>query len=228
MDRTVDGDVLRDTHTKRDGDAALRDLTVNHQDMAGARSPARDPSPGPASRQVVVGDILGEPPGFQPRAGLLAELDRAGAQVSVLHPVTGLQGLGVTQLAAAYARAKMAAGWRLVAWVNAADADSLLAGLAAVADATGLTDSDSEPGIADAGAAVRRGLEIDGDRCLLVFDDVPDPEVLRPFVPAHGRARVLITTTWHQAADLGSNVPVNLFSAQDVVSVPGPADRPGR
>ena len=55
----------------------------------------------------MVGDIPVEPPGFRPRAGLLAELDRAGARVSVIHAATGLQGLGATQLAAAYARAKL-------------------------------------------------------------------------------------------------------------------------
>ena len=125
----------------------------------------------------MVGDIPAEPPGFRPRAGLLAELDRASARVSVIHAVTGLHGLGATQLAAAYARAKLAAGWRLVAWVNGADTGSLLAGLAAVADAAGLTDGDSGRGITDAGAAVRHWLETDGDRCLLVFDDVSDPEV---------------------------------------------------
>ena len=76
----------------------------------------------------MVGDIPVEPPGFQPRAGLLAELDRAGARVSVIHAATGLHGLGTTQLAAAYARAKLEAGWRLVAWVNGADAGSLLGG----------------------------------------------------------------------------------------------------
>ena len=52
---------------------------------------------------------------------MLTELDRASAQVSVIHAATGLHGLGATQLAAAYARAKLAAGWRLVAWVNGAD-----------------------------------------------------------------------------------------------------------
>ena len=216
MNRTVDGDVQQDVHTERDVDAATPDLTVSHQLAAGARSEAQEPlPPEAASHQVVVGDIPAEPPGFRPRAGLLAELDRAGARVSVIHAVTGLHGLGTTQLAAAYARAKLAAGWRLVAWVNGADTGSLLAGLAAVADATGLTDDDSGRGITDAAAAVRHWLETDGDRCLLVFDDVSDPEVLRAFVPAHGTARVLITSTRQSAANLGTAVPVDVFSAAE-------------
>ena len=101
--------------------------------------------------------------------------------------LTGMLGAGNTQLAAAYARAKLAAGWRLVAWVNAEDTGSLLAGLAAVADALGLSDGGSRRDAADAGRMVRHRLETDGDRCLLVFDDAEDPDVLRPVCP--GRCR---------------------------------------
>ena len=139
MDRTVDGDVQHDVHREVDVDAATPDLTVSHEPAAGFRSEAHEPlPPEAASYQVVVGDIPVEPPGFLPRDSLLADLDRASARVSVFHARTGLHGLGATQLAAAYARAKLDAGWRLVAWVNGADTGSLLAGLAAVADATGL------------------------------------------------------------------------------------------
>jgi hypothetical protein len=186
---------------------------VNGQGTAEDTSNAQEPLPPEATNhQVVVGDIPVEPSGFRPRAGLLAELDRASAQVSVIHAATGLHGLGATQLAAAYARAKLTEGWRLVAWVNGADTGSLLAGLTAVADATGLDDGDSGLGVIDHGAAVRHGLETDGDRCLLVFDDVSDPEVVRPYVPVGGAARVLIISD-RQPTSLGSPVPVDVFTA---------------
>ena len=218
VDETVDGDVQQVTRTQRDVDATTRVLTANHQHTADAGSEAQEPlPPEAASHQVEVGDIPLEPPGFRPRADLLAELDRAGARATVVHAATGRPGLGTTQLAAAYARAKLADDWRLVAWVNATDTSSLQAGLAAVADATGLYDSGSWRDIADASQAVRHLLETDGNRCLLVFDDAADPEALRPFVPAHGKARVLITSTRPSAANLATGVPVDVFSADEAL-----------
>ena len=219
MDQTVDGDVQQDTHTERDVDATTRVPMVHHQHTSGAGSKAQEPlPPEAASHQVVVGDIPLEPPGFRSRADLLAKLDRTEARVLVIYPATGLLGPGTTQLAAAYARAKLADGWRLVAWVNAAETGSLQAGLAAVAEATGLTDGGSGRDIADAGQAVRHLLETDGDRCLLVFDDVADPEALRPFVPADGTAQVLITSTRQPTANLATAVPVDVFSADEALS----------
>ena len=223
MDQTIDGDVQQDTHAERDVDAAIRVPVVHHRHTSDAgltaQPKAQEPRPPEAaSHQVVVGDIPPEPPGFRSRADLLAKLDRTEARVLVIYPAAGLLGLGTTQLAAAYARAKLAAGWRLVAWVNAAETGSLQAGLAAVAEATGLTDGGSGRDAADAGQAVRHLLETNGDRCLLVFDDVADPEALRPFVPAGGTAQVLITSTRQPAADLGTVVPVDVFSADEALS----------
>ena len=218
MDQTVDGDVKQDTHAKRDADAT-RMRMVGRQHTSGAGSKAQEPLPAEAaSHQVVVGDIPLEPPDFRSRADLLAKLDRPESRVSVIYPATGLLGPGTTQLAAAYARAKLADGWRLVAWVNAAETTSLQTGLAAVAEAAGLTDGGSGRDIADAGQAVRHLLETDGDRCLLVFDDVPDPEVLRPFVPADGMAQVLITSTRQPTANLATAIPVDVFSADEALS----------
>jgi tetratricopeptide (TPR) repeat protein len=219
VDQTVDGDVHQDMHTDRDLDASIHVPMVHDQHTSGAGSGAQELLPPETeSRQVVVGNIPLEPPGFQPRAALLARLDRAGAQIAVIHAARGMSGLGTSQLAAAYARTKLAAGWRLVAWVNAADTVSLQAGLAAVADAAGLTDGDSGQDIADAGRAVRHLLETNGDRCLLVFDDVSDPEALRPFFPLDGTAQVLITSTRQPTANLGTTVPVDVFSADEALS----------
>jgi tetratricopeptide (TPR) repeat protein len=170
---------------------------------------------------MVVGDIPQEPPGFQLRADLLTDLDRAGPGVSVVHAVTGMRGVGKTQLAAAYARAKLAEGWRLVAWVNAEDPASLAAGLAAVAEAAGLAGNAT----GNAGLAVRHLLEADGDRRLLVFDDAADADALRPYIPAGGAARVLITSNRRSVANLGTGVGVEVFTKDEAAAFL--ADRTG-
>src|SRR5438552_10068525 len=106
--------------------------------QAPVASPREDPAEAhePSGGQQA-GAIPREPPDFLPRPDLLAELDRSDARVLVLHSVSGA---GATQLAAAYARARLAEGWRLVAWVSAGDTGTLLGGLAAIADALGLSE----------------------------------------------------------------------------------------
>ena len=114
----------------------------------------------------------------------------------------------------------MAAGWRLVAWVNAENPGSLLDGFAvAVADVAGLSDAGSGRGTADAGQLVRHWLEADGDRCLLVFDEARDPDMLRAFVPVSGAARVLITAGRESVADLGTTVQVDVFSTEEALAL---------
>jgi hypothetical protein len=170
-----------------------------------------------ADDQVVVGDIPAQRHGLQPRPALLARLNRASPGSPVV--LTGTRGVGKTQLAAAYARARLSGGWRLIAWINAREGESLLAGLAAVAKAAAISDSDSQQSAADAAQALRRWLEADGSRCLLVFDDAQDLDLLRLVVPAVGAARVLITAARQPVAELWTSVPVVVFSAEEAVAL---------
>jgi tetratricopeptide (TPR) repeat protein len=163
---------------------------------------------------VVVGDVPQQPPGFVRRADLLAVLDAAGPGVSVVSAVTGMRGVGKTQLAAAYARAKLAEGWDLVAWVNAEDVAVLAGGLAAVAEAAGLAGQ----GGGDPGRAVRHWLEASGDRCLVVFDNAADADVLGPYLPVAGAARVLVTSNRQSLADLGTPVRVEVFTLAEAMA----------
>ena len=168
-----------------------------------------------ARDQVVVGNIPKQPPGFLPRPTLLAQLDRP----DLVTLLTGTPGVGKTQLAAAYARARLERGWRLVAWVDAQNAGSLQAGLAAVADAAALPDGGSGWDPADAGRLVRRRLEADGHRCLLVFDHAEDLDVLRPVIPGRGAAQVLVITSRPPTADLGTSVPVGVLSTDEALAL---------
>jgi tetratricopeptide (TPR) repeat protein len=195
-----------------------RPLTVVKDDAGGAPETQTGGSWGTASGQVVVGAIPQRPPGFLPRPAPLKVLGQADRAGSVIQVVTGPHGAGKTQLAAAYARAKLAAGWRLVAWVNAEDAGSLLTGLAAVADAAGLADGASRLDGAEVARAVRRQLEVDGERCLVVLDHVHDVQMVHPFLPVGGAARVLITTTRDSVAELGFPIPVDAFSDQEALA----------
>jgi tetratricopeptide (TPR) repeat protein len=167
----------------------------------------------PPRGPVVAGNVPQAPSAFLPRADLMAGLRTAGPGVSVVRAVTGMRGVGKTQLAAAYARDCIDAGWRLVAWVDAEDTPATLNGLAVVAARLGIDRPNTA--LETIGGEVRNRLEADGDRCLIVFDNVTNPDELRPYLPAAGQAQVVITSTDTTTSGLGTPMSVDVFTQQE-------------
>lgn len=185
------------------------------RDMRPPTAAWRDPAAGDDG-PVVVGNIPQRPTASQSRAGLLEQLTGQDAEAQVVFALTGPRGAGKTQLAAAVARARIAAGWHLVAWVDAEDRRLLLAGLHQVACTLGLTGPSAEP--RDSAAAVRHHLETDGERCLLVLDNAIDADAVMPYLPAAGRSQVLITSTRRALSNLGQAVTVDTFTAEEAIA----------
>jgi tetratricopeptide (TPR) repeat protein len=172
--------------------------------------------PHPDPPPVIVGEIPLEPTAFVARLaiGRLAEAAESG-RAAVVCAVTGMRGVGKTQVAAAYARARTREGWRLIGWVNAESRDVLQASLARVADAVGVADPDGDS--AESARLLRDHLESRTGPGLVVFDNATDPEDLRPFLPASGSTQLVVTSTDRAFAEWGTAVDVSTFSRAESV-----------
>jgi tetratricopeptide (TPR) repeat protein len=167
---------------------------------------------------IVIGDIPQEPAGFQPRLYLFSRLESldSAERISIVYTLTGMPGVGKTQLMAAYARACIRNHWRLIAWVSAEDSTNLFNDLTIMANRLGITGHSSAS--ANVGQMARNYLETNGQRCLVVFDNASDPDQIRPFIPAVGDARIMITSTKQSIANLGENFPVDVFNMEEALA----------
>ena len=165
----------------------------------------------------LVGDLPSPPPGFVARETvdrLAQALDRSA--VAVVCALTGLRGVGKSQVAAAYARGRLAAGHCLVGWVNADTVDQTRVGLARIAERLGVADPDGDS--AESAKRLREHLATWPGEAVIVFDNATDPDALRPFLPATGRARVVITSTDRAFTTFGSRVDVDEFTREESVA----------
>jgi tetratricopeptide (TPR) repeat protein len=140
--------------------------------------------------------------------------DQGAAALVPTAALTGMGGVGKTQLALAYAqryRAEYELGW----WVPAETELGLLTALADLGMALGLP-ADLPPG--ELAARTRDAL---GQRSkwLLVFDNAPDPAAVAEFLPGTGGGHVLVTSrdsAWHGIAE---PVPVDLLPLDEAVQL---------
>ncbi|WP_412011804.1 tetratricopeptide repeat protein [Nocardia sp. KC 131] len=165
------------------------------------------------STVVSAGRVVGAIPSL-PQHFVLREQFRelagqvAGSRVTAV--VTGMRGVGKTQLAAAYARAALTMPeFELVGWVDAETPGALLEGLTAIATHLGVEDPDGDSH--RSATRLRDHLNGRAGLGLLVFDNAVDPDRVAEFVPNHGGTRVVITSTDQDFTTLGAEVDLEVY-----------------
>jgi tetratricopeptide (TPR) repeat protein len=154
-------------------------------------------------------------PNFTGREDLLAALSSAPAgEASVLtQAITGLGGVGKTQVAVEYAYSHRR-DYEVVWWVRAEEPLTLVQDFAALAPVLGLAvDSDLDATV----VAVRAWLE-SHDGWLVIFDNATDPAALESMLPRGGGGRVVVTSRNPSWGALANVLPVDVLSPDDSVA----------
>ena len=148
---------------------------------------------------------------FTGRDDLLAQLDAALSQRRagvITQTISGLGGVGKTQLAAAYVAAHQDE-FDIAAWVRAEDGG--IADLAELAVALALPVAGRTP--PERASDVLVFLSNTDRRWLLVFDNAPGPQALAG-LPSSGHGRVLVTSRHRGGYDaFGAELAVDVFDA---------------
>ncbi len=135
--------------------------------------------------------------GFVKREGQDELFDAIFTRAEPRTVLTGMRGCGKTQLAAAVATRCEEEGWPLVAWINAASREELIADLYELA----LRFDIDAPKDVPPETIIRRFLDqlrsVDTTNHLVVFDNVENLDDLKDLTPEGNGIRVTITTTRH-------------------------------
>jgi hypothetical protein len=196
--------------TAGDVDGAIADVVAALVGMLDDSRPAAVGPAGPPERAERVRFNL--PPvaqSFTGREEELAKLDEKLGQddrALITQAITGLGGVGKSQLAARYARTRSGA-YDIVAWVGAEDRG--IADLSRLAVALGLQVDELAPG--DRARAALDWLAGCDRRWLLVLDNVESAEQLEGLLPRGERGRVLVTSRDRTLRQFGPVLAVDVF-----------------
>ena len=159
--------------------------------------------------------------GFVEREGQDELFDAIFTHAEPRTVLTGMRGCGKTQLAAAVAAKCEDEGWPIVAWINAASREELVADLYELALRIGIDAPKDIP----QETIVRRLLDqlrsADTADRLFVFDNVENLDDLKGITPMGSGVRAIITTTRHlDWSSLGwSPLAVGVFDREQSISL---------
>jgi tetratricopeptide (TPR) repeat protein len=161
---------------------------------------------------------------FAGRSRELGDIDEAlsvGGRAVVTQAVSGLGGVGKSQIAGRYAQ-QHSDDYDIVAWIRAEHGG--IADLSDLAGALELPTENLTP--AERAASVVRWLGGCDERWLLVLDNVCAPEHLLDCCPSSGNGRVIVTSRDRAMAQFGPELVVDVFDESTAVSYL--LDRAGR
>jgi tetratricopeptide (TPR) repeat protein len=150
-------------------------------------------------------------------AAIETALDRRRGRVAIL-ALHGLQGIGKTTLAAAYAE-RHGRDYRAMWWIRAHSVPLMRADMVALGARLGWVRAGGgeEPAFGavikeePALATVMDRLRHQAEDFLLIYDNAYDPESLDPYVPRGGSARIIITSNFHAWRGVAEPVDVHLW-----------------
>lgn len=156
-------------------------------------------------------------PNFTGREDVLNELHQAlnsGQPAALTQAITGLGGIGKTQVALEYAF-RYDSDYDIIWWVQAETPEVLAGDYAGLATKLDLPEkSQTEQALII--TAVREWLEQHTD-WLLIFDNAVDPGDLRDYIPRGNAKRILITSRHQEWGDLGRSIAVQTWPRQEAV-----------
>ncbi len=156
-------------------------------------------------------------PNFTGRQELLAQLHQllnSGKHTALTQAISGLGGIGKTQLAVEYAH-RHKADYKITWWIHAEDPAALVSELAALANPLDLREK-GERDLRVQVQAVLLWLE-QNKNWLLIFDNVPEPEKVKDYLP-RGETGHIIITSRHQAwSGVASPLEVKVMPENEAV-----------
>ncbi len=168
-------------------------------------------------------------PHFTGRDDLLSELEQLFAEETPGQPknvrqaaliqtqaMTGLGGIGKTQIAIEYAyRARAQGRYRDILWISAASAETIVTSFVELARLLPTLVPQEETNQHSIIAAILRWLEQREPPWLLLVDNADDLSLVQPYLPRQGNGHILLTTRAHAVGTLASSVEVDTMGIME-------------